>query len=94
MKNITADGSEPGNKGQQSAYVLTVGENPIGGLVVEQEEMIAAIRTSFDIERFIEFEQLEVNFEISFFGVSSLEILTRIYLETFYIIFISNPFDK
>ena len=66
MKNITSDGCEVGNKTQQLAFVLTVGDNPIGGLVVEQEEMIAAIRTSFDIEKFIEFEQLLVRFFLFF----------------------------
>ena len=66
MKNITSDGCEVGNKTQQLAFVLTVGDNPIGGLVVEQEEMIAAIRTSFDIEKFIEFEQLLVRFFLIF----------------------------
>ena len=40
-------------------FAICLGNQPIGGIVVEQEDQIDRIRSFFDIEQFIEFEQLE-----------------------------------
>ena len=40
-------------------FVLCLGDQPIGGIVIEQEDNINQIRTGFNIEKFIEFKRIE-----------------------------------